>query len=572
MFARIPTRLRLVTLLVLVLAIALSAATPVLGAPPEPPWTVTAVQRPNPYFTVEKVTLKDGTQLQRMIIDGPPKPPPGFVRKQAPATALAGDVKLAVPAYSWVFGCSAVSASMVAAYWDLKGFSNMYAGPTSGGIMPMDNSGWPTWTDLSGSSYPSNPLTASRSGLDGRVSKGSIDDYWVSYGSSASDPYITGQWNQHAWGDAVGDYMWTSQSAAGNTDGSTTFWGYSGSTKLTCAAMEAGGYQDGTVGRKHFYEARGYTVNSSECYNQATNNIATGGFSFAQYKAKIDAGYPVFLNLAGHSIVGVGYNATLSPPRVYLNETWDWNSGTEYMDWGGSYSGMQLQSVSIVEPILAGTVPGVNINDVTVKEGYAGTTTPANFTVSLSAPSSSQVTVKYATADGTAKAGTDYVAKSGTVTFAAGVTSQIVTVQVNGDSIADGDKTYYVNLTNPSGATLAKPQGIGTILDAGGPPALHVASMTGSPSSGRKNTWSATVTIAVQDATNSKVSGAKVTATWSVGTVSCTTDTTGACRLSKSNLTVSSITLTVNGVSKSGYTYDSSSNKPNPPVITVNKP
>ena len=89
--------------------------------------------------------------------------------------------------------------------------------------------------------------------------------------------------------------------------------------------------RDGTYGRKLFYEARGYSV--TDCYNQQTDNITAGGFSFANYKAQIDAGYPVLLNLAGHSIVGVGY---ADPNTVYLNDTWD--HATHTMTWGGSYS------------------------------------------------------------------------------------------------------------------------------------------------------------------------------------------------------------------------------------------
>ena len=77
---------------------------------------------------------------------------------------------------------------------------------------------------MASDTYPNNPLIASHNGLDGRSTRGSIDDYWISYGSSASDPYITGAWTQHAWGDAIGDYMKTSQSAHGNIDGSTSFY------------------------------------------------------------------------------------------------------------------------------------------------------------------------------------------------------------------------------------------------------------------------------------------------------------------------------------------------------------
>ena len=108
---------------------------------------------------------------------------------------------------------------------------------------------------------------------------------------------------------------------------------------------------DGTYGRKLFYEARGYTV--TDCYNQKTDNTITGGFSFAQYKAEIDAGRPVMLNLAGHTIVGVGYDDTGS--TVYIHDTWSNSDHT--MTWGGSYAGMALLSVSIVN--LQESTPGI---------------------------------------------------------------------------------------------------------------------------------------------------------------------------------------------------------------------
>ena len=60
--------------------------------------------------------------------------------------------------------------------------------------------------------------------------------------------------------------------------------------------------------------------------------------------------------------------------------------------------------------------PSVVINDVLVTEGDSGTT-PASFTLSLSAPSGQTVAVGYATANGTASAGTDYVGLASTASF-----------------------------------------------------------------------------------------------------------------------------------------------------------
>ncbi len=112
-------------------------------------------------------------------------------------------------------------------------------------------------------------------------------------------------------------------------------------------------------------------------------------------------------------------------------------------------------------------VPTISIGDVTKAEGNSGNTAFV-FQVTLSALSGKQVTVAFATANGTATVGNaDYVATSGTLTFAAGVGIQTVTVQVIGDLFDEADETFQVNLTNPTNATLADAQGIGTIQDEG---------------------------------------------------------------------------------------------------------
>jgi hypothetical protein len=300
------------------------------------------------YFTARKLTVPGKAPIVETIISGPPTPPPGYEDQLAPVdlakAAARSTVKtLTVPAYNWVFGCSSVSGAMIAAYYDRNGYPDMYTGPTDGGVMPLNNSVWGTWSD-GYVSYPNLPLAASHNGVDGRTTKGSIDDYWVKYDSAASDPYITGGWGQHAWGTAIGDFMKTSQSAYTLSDGATRFYNSGTASPLTCAQMESGGFhtRDGTYGRKLFYEARGYTV--TDCYAQATDNSKAGGFSFAQYKAEIDAGRPVMINVTGHTMVGVGYDDATQ--TIYINDTW--NYATHSMAWGGSYSGMTMYGVSIV--------------------------------------------------------------------------------------------------------------------------------------------------------------------------------------------------------------------------------
>ena len=108
----------------------------------------------------------------------------------------------------------------------------------------------------------------------------------------------------------------------------------------------------------------------------------------------------------------------------------------------------------------------LSINDVSVTEGGSPDVT-ATFTVSLSAPAGpGGVTFDIATADNTARGGTDYIANAETSrTISAGGTTAGFVVFINDDNLFEGVQTYFVNITNVSGATLAEAQGIGTITD-----------------------------------------------------------------------------------------------------------
>ena len=103
--------------------------------------------------------------------------------------------------------------------------------------MPLTDTYWSNWSDDYGGYYPNNPLIASHKGVDGRSIEdlGSIDDYWV--GTNANDPYITGSWTQHTWNTAIGDYMKTSQSAYGNSDGETMFYNWENWSQLLFPAI-----------------------------------------------------------------------------------------------------------------------------------------------------------------------------------------------------------------------------------------------------------------------------------------------------------------------------------------------
>ena len=69
----------------------------------------------------------------------------------------------------------------------------------------------------------------------------------------------------------------------------------------------------------------------------------------------------------------------------------------------------------------------------------------------------------------------DYVATAGTLSFPAGTTSRSIVVSVNGDTVVEPNETFFLNVSNPAGATVADGQGRGTILDDDAPPRHRAA-------------------------------------------------------------------------------------------------
>jgi hypothetical protein len=98
----------------------------------------------------------------------------------------------------------------------------------------------------------------------------------------------------------------------------------------------------------------------------------------------------------------------------------------------------------------------------------------AAFTVRLDAPATTPVTVQFATANGTAVAGSDYTAVAGTLTFAPGETAKTILVRTLDDTLSEGAETFVVNLSNAAGAVITDAQAVGTIAD-NEPPLLQVA-------------------------------------------------------------------------------------------------
>ena len=107
--------------------------------------------------------------------------------------------------------------------------------------------------------------------------------------------------------------------------------------------------------------------------------------------------------------------------------------------------------------------PALRVADARVREAANAA---IGFTVTLAPAASAPVTVDYASADGTAKAGEDYVAANGTLTFAPGETEKTVAVAVLDDAHDEGEETFVFTLSNASGAVLADAEAVGTIVNS----------------------------------------------------------------------------------------------------------
>ncbi|HJR26696.1 MAG TPA: Calx-beta domain-containing protein, partial [Acidimicrobiales bacterium] len=113
--------------------------------------------------------------------------------------------------------------------------------------------------------------------------------------------------------------------------------------------------------------------------------------------------------------------------------------------------------------------PSFSISDASVTEGNGGFLSTARklvFTVTLSQAQATTTTVRYATTDGTAVAGSDYNAKPlTTLSFGAGDTTKTVSVAVKADTVDEPDETVLLDLSSPVGVPIGDGRGVGTIVD-----------------------------------------------------------------------------------------------------------
>jgi hypothetical protein len=178
---------------------------------------------------------------------------------------------------------------------------------------------------------------------------------------------------------------------------------------------------------------------------------------------------------------------------------------------------MMLLLLATSIDVAAQQTPSISVHDVVVVEGNSGTT-QATFVVALSAPASQSVTCSFATANGTATAGSDYVATSGALTFAPGEVEKPVVVLVNGDTVDETQETFFLDISNVQNATVSSSRGTGFINDDDGPTiSINDVSIT----EGNAGTKAATFTLTLS---GPSVEAIAVRAITSPGTATASSD------------------------------------------------
>ncbi|WP_431302136.1 Calx-beta domain-containing protein [Sediminicoccus sp. BL-A-41-H5] len=257
--------------------------------------------------------------------------------------------------------------------------------------------------------------------------------------------------------------------------------------------------------------AMGATIADGSATATITNDDASPapGNARLAYKVSSDwgAGFTAAMTVTAGAGGLNGWTAEFDAPFTITNI---WNAvivshvGTRYVirnqDYNGKVAaggetsfGFQASggpSGSVSGLVLNGTAtpstPSLSIADASLAEGASGTS-DMRFTVTLSEASATPVTVNYATSDGTTTAGSDYTAKSGSLTFAAGETSKTITVAVRGDTVVEPNETLNLTLSGAQGATIRDGSAIGTIRNddtAPGGPTLSVANASAAEGAG----------------------------------------------------------------------------------------
>lgn len=171
-------------------------------------------------------------------------------------------------------------------------------------------------------------------------------------------------------------------------------------------------------------------------------------------------------------------DATINIPLA--SDLYDPDSKTLTLTLSNAGGGLALGNPSSTVVTIMGsqTKPVASVASIRQPEGNSGTT-PFNFTVTLSKRSKLPVTIDYQTVDDTATAGRSYTATSGTLTIPAGQTTGTITVPVIGDTEYELTESFWLGLSNPTGATLDGNRAQATIADDDPQPTISLEDASG---------------------------------------------------------------------------------------------
>jgi hypothetical protein len=253
-----------------------------------------------------------------------------------------GDVNLNGPAYDWWYGCSPTSAGMMMGYYDQKGYGGLsYSNLVPGGVAES-------------STFPSTAGTYQYLAQYTIASPEHVAQFYLDGDLASNDD----RGPIHTF-NCLADFMGTSQDAAGNVNGGTTFWYYTDGAKIYAKDVYSAGYlNDGMLGMDEYFRFAGYGtgVALSDDMNFYTQLIystsAPLGCKFSDYQALIDAGLVAMIQVEGHSMFGYGYT---DDGQIIFRDTWDGNEHT--MDWGGIYAGRDQWGITVFDPTGGSPVP-----------------------------------------------------------------------------------------------------------------------------------------------------------------------------------------------------------------------
>ncbi|MBU3078754.1 Calx-beta domain-containing protein [Sphingomonas quercus] len=254
-------------------------------------------------------------------------------------------------------------------------------------------------------------------------------------------------------GSEAGDFSWAvSTSSHGSINAGQSFAG--GATPIKIKVDDAAPVAEGDTGDSTIT----FTVTRSGGAGAFSVDYATAdGSAHAGSDYVATAGTLIFAagQTEAHVLVAITGDTVVEPDESFVISLGNATGGA-------TIAQARAQGV-IVNDDQAAT--NVAISDTAVTEGDDGQTF-ATFTVTRTGDAV-PFSVDFATADGTAHAGSDYVARNGTLSFAADETVKTITVAVQGDHAGEGAESFSVNLANATGNVgITDTTGVGTILDS----------------------------------------------------------------------------------------------------------